>query len=41
MNIASTSLPKAYLIAEIEVVDATAYEAYKAAAAPIAAQYGG
>jgi uncharacterized protein (DUF1330 family) len=41
VNIASTSLPKAYLIAEIEVVDATAYEAYKAAAAPIAAQYGG
>ena len=34
-------LPKAYVIAEIEVVDASTYEGYKSAAAPIAAQYGG
>jgi uncharacterized protein (DUF1330 family) len=32
---------KAYLIAEIEVVDAAAYEGYKAEAAPIVAKYGG
>ena len=34
-------LPKAYVMAEIEVVDATTYESYASAAAPIAAQYGG
>ena len=34
-------LPKAYVIAEIEVVDASTYEGYKSAAASIAAQYGG
>ena len=33
--------PKAYVMAEIEVVDAGTYEGYKSAAAPIAAQYGG
>ena len=32
---------KAYLIAEIEVVDAATYEGYKAEAAPIVAKYGG
>ena len=32
--------PKAYVMAEIEVVDASTYEDYKSAAAPIAAQYG-
>jgi hypothetical protein len=34
-------LPKAYVMAEIEVVDAGTYESYTSAAAPIAAQYGG
>ena len=34
-------LPKVYVIAEIEVVDASTYEGYTSAAAPIAAQYGG
>ena len=33
--------PKAYVMAEIEVVDAATYESYTSAAAPIAAQYGG
>jgi uncharacterized protein (DUF1330 family) len=32
---------KAYLIAEIEVVDAATYEGYKTEAAPIVAKYGG
>ena len=32
---------KAYLIAEIEVVDAAVYEDYKTEAAPIVAKYGG
>jgi uncharacterized protein (DUF1330 family) len=34
-------LPKAYVIAEIEVVDAAAYEGYKSAAALVAAKFGG
>jgi len=34
-------LPKAYVIAEIEVVDASTCEGYTSVAAPIAAQYGG
>ena len=34
-------LPKAYVIAEIEVVDPSIYDGYKAAAASIAAKYGG
>ncbi len=33
--------PKAYVMAEIEVVDAGTYEDYTSAAAPIVAQYGG
>lgn len=33
-------LPKAHVMAEIEVVDASTYEGYTSSAAPIAAQYG-
>ena len=33
--------PKAYLIAEIAVHDPAAYEGYKAAVAPLVAQFGG
>ena len=40
-NAQSQLPPKAYIIAEIEVVDATAYEGYKSAVAPIVAKYSG
>ena len=40
-NAQSPLPPKAYIIAEIEVVDATAYEGYKSAVAPIVAKYSG
>jgi uncharacterized protein (DUF1330 family) len=33
--------PKAYIVAEIEVRDAAAYEGYKSAVAPMVAKYGG
>ena len=37
----SAQVPKAYVIAEVEVRDAAAYEDYKSAVIPIVAQYGG
>ena len=37
----AAQLPKAYVIAEVEVRDADAYEDYKSAVLPIVAQYGG
>ena len=40
-NAESPLPPKAYIIAEIEVVDVTAYEAYKSAVAPMVSRYGG
>ncbi len=41
VNAQSPLAPKAYIIAEIEVVDATAYEGYKSAVVPIVAKYSG
>ena len=38
---AGSDQPKAYLIAEIAVHDAATYEGYKAAVAPLIAQFGG
>jgi len=38
---AMATAPKAYIVAEIEVIDAAAYEGYKSAAAPMVAKYGG
>ena len=37
----AAQLPKAYVIAEVEVRDAVAYEDYKSAVVPIVAQFGG
>ncbi len=37
----AAQLPKAYVIAEVEVRDAAAYEDYKSAVVPIVDQYGG
>ena len=37
----SAQAPKAYVIAEVEVRDAAAYEDYKSAVVPIVTQYGG
>ena len=37
----AAQLPKAYVIAEVEVRDTAAYEDYKSAVVPIVAQYGG
>lgn len=37
----TAQVPKAYLIAEVEVGDAAAYEKYKSAVVPIVAQFGG
>jgi uncharacterized protein (DUF1330 family) len=38
---AVATAPKAYIVAEIEVIDAAVYEGYKAAVAPMVAKYGG
>ena len=40
-EVAEAAVPKAYLIAEIEVVNPEPYKAYVAAAGPIVAAYGG
>ena len=37
----AAQLPKAYVIAEVEVRDSVAYEDYKSAVVPIVAQFGG
>jgi len=41
VNAESPPSPKAYIIAEIEVIDAAAYEGYKSAVAPIVSKFGG
>ena len=41
MSTAILEEPKAYVVAEVEVRDAVAYEDYKSAVVPIVAQYGG
>jgi uncharacterized protein (DUF1330 family) len=38
---AAATAPKAYIVAEIEVIDAATYEGYKAAVGPMVAKYGG
>ena len=41
VNAESPPPPKAYVIAEIEVIDAATYEGYKSAVAPMVSKYGG
>jgi uncharacterized protein (DUF1330 family) len=41
VNAESPPPPKAYIIAEIEVIDAATYEGYKSAVAPMVSRYGG
>ena len=38
---AEQTMTKAYIVAEIEVIDAATYEGYKSAVAPIVSSYGG